>query len=147
MALHWDLTAIEDHKTICWEHRENGQDGPGEYMSDITNGFIWATMSVGLGEITEENYEEFYRRLIALSLVNGKPLRYGGDTPDRDYTLAEVRAHIGLKCNVSNINALAFTFRLGRNVSENAHYKLKAALDKAQADAAEQVVEDASKGD
>jgi hypothetical protein len=147
MALHWDLTEITDHENRCFYHDENGAEGPGDYMEPVTNALIWSTMGIGMGEITEENYEEFYRRLVAMALASGSTMLLTGKGKNRPITLSEVKAHIGLKCNVSYENPLAFQMKLGRRVTERAGYKLKDALDEAQADAAEQVVEDASEGE
>lgn len=143
MALHWDLTEIEDHENRCFYHDENGAEGPGNYMEPVTNALIWSTMGIGMGEITADNYEEFYRRLVAMALATGSTMLLS-DGKNRPITLAEVKAHIGLKCNVSYENPLAFQMKLGRRVTERADYKLKDAIDAAQADAAEQIVEDAS---
>jgi hypothetical protein len=71
-----------------------------ERMSVTTNTLIMATMSVGLGEITDKNAEEFHRRLSWMER-NGA-YRVSRDGEPVAFTLDEVRAHIGMTTNVSN---------------------------------------------
>lgn len=146
MALHWDLTAIEAHKTLCWINVREGEDG--KEVADInpvTDALIWSTMAVGMGKITDENYEEFYRRTRALASIHGPMLRNsdGGNA----IALADVRDHIGLKCNVSYQHDLEFQMGLGRRVSEDAGRALAEARKALAAADAERAVVDASKGD
>jgi len=149
MALHWDVTAIVNQEDLCWEYRENGEEGPGNYLHPVTNALIWSTIGVEMGTITEANYEEFYQRLRCTDRLHGPMLRREGKP--RPITLAEVKAHIGLKCNVSKASKTAFRNKLGRIMLEDASRDLynakKELADAEQADAAEAVLKDTSKGD
>lgn len=77
-----------------------------ERMNPLTNVLIWATMSLNLRGITEENHQEFWVRLRVLEKLRGAFLRdFDKETEawkDRWITFAEVKAHIGLGVNVSD---------------------------------------------
>jgi hypothetical protein len=63
-----------------------------DYMYSDTQSIIFATMSVGLGELTEKNWTEFYARMHIVEKLGG----YGHISPQR------LREHIGLRTNVHN---------------------------------------------
>lgn len=84
MSLNYDLTAIDNSDEVCW----TGQ--PGERtMQPVTETLIWATMLVGISQITEKNYREFYLRDKMLYL-------------DSTLTVADCKRHIGLKTNATD---------------------------------------------
>jgi hypothetical protein len=88
MSLNWN---IEE----CSEEIRNDE---GEWP--ITNALIWATMGVGLGEITEKNAAEFYARVKLSEKLVGQMLNRG---PEPYWITAEdVRKRVGLRTNVSN---------------------------------------------
>ena len=125
MALHWNIGEIADWENVC---RINVREEDGEEVWDlnpVTDGLIWSTIGVGMGEITEDNYELFYQRMLALAAIHGPMLR--NEDGSMAHTLADIKAHIGLKCNVSFQNRLEFQMGLGRRVWEETGYKLKAA--------------------
>lgn len=77
-----------------------------ERMNPLTNALIWATMSVRLGSVTAENYGEFWLRINLLERLSGHFMSQRDEAGDgfeaRPITLEEVKAHIGLGCNVSD---------------------------------------------
>jgi hypothetical protein len=86
-------------------------------MRSVTNSLIWATMSVGIGEITEKNWKEFFVRLKAVEGVYG-PLLYNGETNKSLLTEKEVFNHIGLSTNVfPKVPTGKFYTALSKNVS------------------------------
>jgi hypothetical protein len=116
MSLNWNLEKIENNKELCWTPQipspsdgvkpedldENGQI---VMMNPVTNALIWATISVKLGKITEENAAEFYSRLTFTQRVNGGAFLYDykdGERSEYWITPQDVRDHIGLTCNVSD---------------------------------------------
>lgn len=126
MALTWDLGEIANWKTTCrLDVRTNDEGEEVWTLNPLTDALIWSTMGVGIGKITEDNYEEFYRRMCALAKIHGPMLR-NAEGP-RGITLAEVRAHIGLTCNVSFQHDLEFQMGLGRRVNEDASAALRTA--------------------
>ena len=162
MALHWNLSRIKNHKTLCWERRTQAQldaEGNGETleslvsrmtffgsdwsfpdkgnplenlaetakeayierMNPVTKVIVMATMAVDLGRITEESYVEFYTRLACLEKVNGAFLRQVGDDNvdrERPITLEEVKAHVGLKCNVADTSWFSFSRKIAQQLRE-----------------------------
>ena len=121
MSLDYGLDNIPDWKNACFEQHTGTDEemaalvkrhtymGPDwRYADDTktsltrlsatTQTLIFATMSVGIGHITEKNAEEFYTRLAMLERVDGAMRRRGGEP--MCFTRDEVRAHIGLRTNV-----------------------------------------------
>lgn len=107
MSLNFELGKIKDWKTVTRVVAEH--DAPGQYkagdeiMNPLTNTLIWATIGIGMGEITEENVHEFYARLRIQEAINGAYQRKaveGGGWEDKPITLDEVKQHIGLTTNV-----------------------------------------------
>ena len=87
MALHWDVSKCD--QSVCWDKDEN--------MTSTCNSMIWATMILGIPEITEKTVEEFWFRLeVDRRLMNTFPT--SDNTPvDRE----TVRQFIGLKTNAT----------------------------------------------
>ncbi len=98
MALCWDITGIKDYEALCYEGAGVDDEGNEQVrLSPTTDGLIWATMAVGIGEITDDTYIEFWVRLNTLHmLVAGTRHETVGVMP-----LSVVKAHIGLEANVS----------------------------------------------
>jgi hypothetical protein len=88
MALTYDLTAIKNHETACFE---------GEKLNPVTNTIIFYMMIVDLPAITEQNVAEAYARIAIYERLTSHLSHNGADI-----TLADVVAHIGLKTNTSN---------------------------------------------
>jgi hypothetical protein len=98
MSLDYELGNIAHYKEVCYDGK------PGERkMSAVTHALIFVTMSVDIGKITEKNYREFYSRTKFVFALHGSTLVTLDDNEEykyRDFTLAEVKAHIGLHTNV-----------------------------------------------
>ena len=128
MSLDYALANIQNFETVCYETFTGTPEemqaridtpalfGPSwvwvgegqtaiERVSPTTFCLIFAALVVRLGEITEANVEEWYRRLSTLESLHGAyRIRREGDlNVPYAYTLDEVRAHIGLRVNVSDI--------------------------------------------
>lgn len=101
MSLDFHLEPIENYESTCYD--DTGM------MRPVTHSLIYATIVVGLGEITEKNAEEFYARLNCWERLNGTYMR-NAEGPIF-ITPAEVRAHIGLKTNVPNETPTQFVKR------------------------------------
>lgn len=110
MALNWDLSNIKEFEDLCYRTMESTyvdvDEETGEEITKnhvelvpLADALIWATICVGMGEVTEDTYVEFWRRVAALEAWNGAFLTTK-DGP-RPITLADVKAHIGLSTNVS----------------------------------------------
>jgi len=102
MALEWDVTQIEDHKSLVWpEDRKDREDS----MNPVTKALIFHMMSAGFTGITEDNYAEVTMRIAAWEAVMGTSISDREDDSDewspRPITVADVKRHIGLRTNVS----------------------------------------------
>ena len=60
MALHFDYSEVKPYQNMFIKRED------GEYHGALLEAMIWATMSVGIGRITEKNAAEFYARLALL---------------------------------------------------------------------------------
>ena len=116
MALSWDITAIENHKELCWvDSKEVGK----HELNPITDCLIWATMFIGMREITEKTLDEFVMRLIEWEKVVGGFLQ---DTSTGKYTMpsyVDVEFHIGLKTNVTEFTKRQWKSKLARMLRED----------------------------
>lgn len=91
MSLDFDLTEIPDYENVCYY--------PDGQMNVVTNAIIFAMMGTHTGgEITAKNAEEVFVRISILERIHGPYLTMKGGEP-RPITLADVRAHVGLKTN------------------------------------------------
>lgn len=100
MSLNWDLTNIEDYKNKCWIEKDNEHN-----LNPVTEALIFATMSVGLNEITEKNAQEFYIRLHALERLMIPYLTSWDDdgSHPRFIEWEDINDHIGLHTNASTM--------------------------------------------
>lgn len=105
MALRWELGAIENWEHVCLVTAKDDMPDQGvkkgdEILNPLTHVLIWATIGVGIGQLSEKNADEFYARLALLERLDGPYLiRPEGKQPH--ITPEEVKAHIGLSTNVS----------------------------------------------
>ncbi len=149
MALHWDLTKIENYKEVCWQRKtepfgqweslEQMVNSGQWYWSDdkdhvrqmhpITDALIWGSMSIGMGEITEKNHEEVFLRYDMQRRIFGARLRRWdedeGKAVDVPITLEHIRSHIGLWMNVSKMSKAQYKNQLMRNLREKAEGTLE----------------------
>jgi hypothetical protein len=86
MSLDFYLTDIKDYKTLCWI-----DDPLDNVLNPVTDRLVWGCMAIGIGIITEKTYEEWYIRYRVWCWI--RHIEVG-------ITLADVRAHIGLRTNV-----------------------------------------------
>jgi len=109
MSLDWNFEKVKNYKKLCWDPalEQDGSpivDAEGDPLFKthyVTESLIFLTMNVGIPRITEETYEEFHRRALAHAEAFGLPIyeTRNGVRRERTVTLAEVKAHIGLKTN------------------------------------------------
>ena len=128
MSLNWDLSKVVDHGTKCWDTYTGTQEemeklvnivtfvGPDwgwadpskssiKRMNLTTQTLIWASMSVGLSEITLKNHEEWFRRVNMLETSDGayRLAQHSGWKTGVMVTPEEVQEHIGLRVNVTDM--------------------------------------------
>ena len=114
MSLNWNVSNIADSEAVCFHHyTEDGN--PARRLSQSTELLIFTTMVVGFGRITENNYQEFYKRVALFERLRGAVRVKKGDSGkfvDDPYTLEDIRQHIGLTTNVSEEKPAAWRKRI-----------------------------------
>ena len=127
MALHWSLSKIKDKETVCFYEKDGART-----MKGATEALIWATMIIGLPDITEKNAEEFYFRIRFYERAQGALRNMmsadgEGITPVF-FSADEVRKHIGLCTNASRETRHAWIKRMSKRIDIDAKREWKAAL-------------------
>jgi hypothetical protein len=92
MSLTYDLNGIENYEKVCLI------DGK---VSDVTTVITFATMNVGIRNLTAENAPEFYARLKVAEKLLGYFI-VDGKGKGIAITWEMVEAHIGLSTNASS---------------------------------------------
>jgi len=118
MALTWDLTKVEDFEEVFYHEDEDGNS----QMSRVGETAIWMTMFVGIREITEDNYEEFAKRVAVWEKCFDSFWR----TQDGSvyFSLDDARSVIGLKTNVNNYTKVQFRARIFEQLYDDATTKI-----------------------
>ena len=109
MALHWNIGKIIDCDTVCYIG-----EGSERRLNPTTETLIFATMIVGLTDITEKNCAEFAFRVAFFERLNGGlRVKWQGDEPQSVcFTVDEIKAHIGLHTNAGNATRAAWVKRV-----------------------------------
>ena len=95
MSLDWNAEKVSDLER---KREENPR------MLDC---LIWASLSIGMGEITEKNLNEWVYRLRRFAF-EGKPLLLNKDKTPYEITEETIRPWIGLRTNVRTISNASF---------------------------------------
>ncbi len=95
MSLNWNAKDVPD-----FDRKQ--QENPA-----ILNCLIWASLSIGMGEITEKNLKEWVYRLQRFAF-EGKPLLLNKDKTPYEITEETIRLWIGLRTNVRTISNASF---------------------------------------
>ena len=128
MSLNWDITAVQNRETLCWQPstREEGK----VELTPITETLLWCTIHVGMNKITATNYKDFYRRLIEWEVVlgTGGIMYYMDENNKRQSrmpTLQEIQDHVGLATNATVMESRKWSSNLARLVHEEATSRLR----------------------
>jgi hypothetical protein len=100
MSLDWSVTDMKNYDVLTTFVESTGN----RKWHPVTETLIWATMSVGINDLTEKNWREFYERLHLKERVMGPSLRRHKHWNDEKnfITPTEVFMHIGLSTNASS---------------------------------------------
>lgn len=101
MSLNWDATKVKGWDEVDPNKQES---------------LIFATMFVDMGEITEQNHEEFYQRYVQFNMARG--------SSDLYLTLEDVKGAIGLSTNVFTTTPAAWRKRLIRLIEDRSRETL-----------------------
>lgn len=107
MALNYELGKIANFKQICFQDNK---------MNPLTHALIFATMALGINEITKQNWKTFYSRLHLWEKVNGTYLTK--NSLPIYITAEEVKKHIGLSTNASSVTTLRFLKSFARKLED-----------------------------
>jgi hypothetical protein len=116
MSLNWDISKVRNNNEVCKINVGTAE----QRLNPVTEGLIYATLTVGLGEITEKNVDEWMLRLGFTDRLHGTLLKK--DRQDRPFTREEVVAHIGLRTNVSKETRAKFIKRHTESYFRDAEY-------------------------
>lgn len=102
MSLNFDFTAVI--KRLGQEEFAKLTSSP--YDKDkwhpVTNALIWGSLAVGLGDIKEDNVDEWSFRLRLLQLLGFNGTLEYNDGSSIQLTRKDVENHIGMRTNVTN---------------------------------------------
>ena len=132
MPLNWSVKNVKDADDVCYftatkTRIYDGVKRGEEYTHPITDALVWATMSLGLNEITEENIDEWEKRLALAYSVQwiSKQVVFAGFADDGDIkweprmlTRADLERHIGLETNASYESGSAWRKRVMERMEE-----------------------------
>jgi hypothetical protein len=119
--------------SLNWNIENVKADWKSDDVWPITDALIWATMSVGMNEITNSNWREFYSRAYMIQTIHGGWIIEKGKT--RFVTPQEVKDHIGLYTNATNYTAAKFKSNIDRRMREYANQHLRMADEAEQEEA------------
>lgn len=111
MSLDWDISKVENYKEVCWVDASDGS----KLLDPVTEVLVWATMEIDMAQITEKNWLEFWLRLSMKDGILGEGRIRDEDGSSRSVTQGEVRAHIGLRTNVSSKSAATWFAKVKKN--------------------------------
>ena len=96
MSLNWSVEKVENYEELMIPSRDN----PSVMVMDgATEACINWSLAIGMGQITETNYVEFYTRLKLMGYTDEDWRVVEGP---RTLRLRDVKRRIGLSTNVSN---------------------------------------------
>lgn len=101
MGLNYNLSKIENWETVCLD---------GQNLNACTQAILWASLQVGMPQITKKNFREFFSRISEVERAFG-PMRGNAEGP-MFFTESEIEAHVGLSVNVRPETRAAFNRRM-----------------------------------
>ncbi|RDJ35734.1 MAG: hypothetical protein DWQ19_13025 [Crenarchaeota archaeon] len=113
MSLDWSLEKVHN-----WEELANNRT-----HRNITDAIVFKTMAIGISEITEKNYVEFYQRIRVWEQAFGASMYYSeqGKRHEWPITLFDVKRRIGLFTNASRLTEKQFLKLLSENLFRDQH--------------------------
>jgi hypothetical protein len=111
MSLRFDFSQIANHEEL---RNDEGEVVP------ATRDLIFSTMAIGLGKLTEKNFDKFYARLEMWTAM----FMNGEDAPHPSV----VRRHIGLTTNVVDESDSAWLKRMWENYQSDSQRRVSRLL-------------------
>jgi len=107
MSLDYRFGEIENFKKICFQKGK---------MNPLSHALVFATIAIGVNEITKRNWIKFYARLHFWELVHGTYLSKDGKPVL--ISAEEVKRHIGLSTNASMLSEAGFLRNFSRKLKD-----------------------------
>lgn len=123
MSLNVDVSRVKNAETVCFRG-----EGDAREWNPLTTTLAFFTMTVDIGEITAENAEEFYCRAALLNDLYAS----ASNTAPTEITIADIRAHIGLRTNVLTVSRAKWLTKVTKTIIPNRLREYKWRLDSAQ---------------
>ena len=121
MALTYDFTNIENYQEKCTYKikKEDADYDPNQDLyknTDLAESLIWMCLFIGMNQITEKNYEQFYNRTRILEATTGAYRNYGKYDENgkrigveaKYFTKDEIKSMIGLRTNATKLTKAEF---------------------------------------
>jgi len=128
MSLNVDASRVKNADTVCFRG-----EGDAREWNPRTTLLAFTTMTIDIGEITGENAEEFYCRAALISDLYAS----ASNIAPTEITLAEIKAHIGLRTNVLTLTRAKWLAKVTKTIIPNRLREYKWRLERAAQDAAE----------
>jgi len=109
MALNFDVSNITDYQNITTSPFDENKWHP------ITEYLVFGLMGIGINEIKVGNVDEVFRRVAIHQKLYGPALEYYQPPTSIYLTRQDIKNHIGLRTNVSNMTSAEFnkkTFKI-----------------------------------
>jgi hypothetical protein len=116
MALHYNATGIPSSITTSPFDEDK--------WHPVTHYLMFATMGIGMNEITKQNAPEFFRRIAIFQKVHGCAVQYrdhlDGTNKEIYITMEDITNHIGLHTNSSLYSKAEFNKKIFEQLERNA---------------------------
>lgn len=121
MSLDLNVENVKDWKTKC--------KLPNDDFTPLVTAITFLTMVIGLREITEKNYKDFYARIFMWERLAKPFLQKIGPNhvEDQPITLADVQSLIGLKTNASTTSWTQYLSKMRKYIEGKVKEEAKAA--------------------
>lgn len=96
MAFSYDLTHIEN-----WQELLSSNSNEPGFVIPFTEVLIWATLLIGIPQITEKNVDEFAFRLRLYETIANSLIQHSGISSPIPFS--QVKRHIGLATNANSL--------------------------------------------
>jgi len=113
MPLNYDLTRIKYYKRLYKKIDTDNFE-----IKPIPKTIILSTISVGMREITEDNYKKFFNRLRVIETIYGSffVVKTKRGIKQKYITEDDVKAMIGLRTNASEISRAKFMSKIEKGL-------------------------------
>lgn len=122
MSLNYELNKIKNWEEMCITENEEGT-----ILQPTTHALVFLMMNIGYSSITEDNWEDVWRRVYISEQLLGarRKQTFEGDTIDLFFRPENIWAHIGLTTNVGTTSFQEFAYSIMRDPSKDAEQQMR----------------------